>query len=154
MAFGPSPPAMASTPWAGAVLANEVSFQASAYLCKHLPDAGPGSQREWKIAVIRPAKRNVQNCHSDSLVVKKQASTSSWQQENGLTTTSPSWLVKTISKLTFSCSTAATQLCSKFPHHLHLLYGSADRAVLMHANLISKLNVKCTLNALQPVMKT
>lgn len=60
-----------------AVLANEASFQASAYLCKHLPDAGSGSQREWKIAVVWPTKKNVQNCQSDSLVIKKQADISS-----------------------------------------------------------------------------
>lgn len=29
------------------------------YLCERLPDAGPGSQREWKIAVIWPAKKKM-----------------------------------------------------------------------------------------------
>lgn len=50
-------------PWADPVLANQVLLQASTHLCKHLPDAGSGSQREWKIAVIWPANKNVQNCH-------------------------------------------------------------------------------------------
>lgn len=95
-----SPPAaMASTPWAGPVLANKVLFQASTHLSKHLPNAGPGSQREWEIAVIRPAKKNVQNCHSDNLVVKKQYM-SLQQQGNGLNIPSPIRLVKAVSKLT------------------------------------------------------
>lgn len=42
------------------------------YLCKHLPDTGAGSQREWKIGVIWPAEKNIQNCHSDGFVIKKQ----------------------------------------------------------------------------------
>lgn len=61
-----------------------------AYLCKHLPDTGAGSQREWKIGVIWPTEKNIQNCHSDGFVIKKEANTSPPQQVNSQNVTPPS----------------------------------------------------------------